>query len=150
MGRSVAVPDNTHKTIYIDWHDQYNVDGHGHLAWDDFKRDITRAVKHDLSDSFTEPYDPLWIEDEVQAILENGHAYVTVSEYCGMACIALVEKPKTVTNGWGVSREEYSPLANHYCCQIDERFEQIIDECMGQTYRGGPYASNGTRMYHPA
>lgn len=73
-----------------------------------------------------------WIGSEDNAILENQHCHIGVSEYCGLASIWLLPRDD---NG--------SPdLASFWCSQIEEKFKRLFGE-----YAKVATFSNGEAYY---
>lgn len=75
-----------------------------------------------------------WVGREDHAILENEHAYLGVSEYCGLTAVWLVPK----RNSWG----ETSPLSLHWLEQIRDPFVSTF----GTLVRVGSF-SNGEAIF---
>ena len=86
MGRSVVVLNNAEAVAYVH---QISEDNEAYDDWNDFV-DTIRDILRTQYISFNEA--DRWIEQECRVILENDHAKVTVSEYGGIAAIALVPK----------------------------------------------------------
>jgi len=111
MSRSVSRPNNTLILCYQhhDWDSEY---------WDDFIEDM----RIDLQEMFPklEPCDK-WLGREDHAIMENGGAYVGVSEYCGLVAIWVV--PKTDRN-----TGEENALAYGWASSIHKRFTEFFGE----------------------
>ena len=70
-----------------------------------------------------------WLGREDHAILENRHAYIGISEYCGLVSVWLV--PKDENN-----------LSNNFCEQIKEKFLKNF----GTLRRVGTF-SNGESVF---
>lgn len=89
-----------------------------------------------------------WLDREGHAILENGHAYIGVSEYCGMVCLWCV--PKGNANiGWGREHEQ-AGLHVSWCCQVEDEVGKLLakqypDEVMVSM----GHASNGEQFFRP-
>lgn len=121
-----------------------------HLAewyWGDFEEWVRQALVNDFSPKLDSPYDTTWIEDEVQLILSHRLARVTLSEYCGLACVSLVPVEPTFEGSWGAERNHVYPLSEHWCCDKSGSFQEAL-QARFEIYAGGSYASNGSRMYH--
>jgi len=56
-----------------------------------------------------------WLGEEDHAILENGMAYIGISEYCGLVCLWGVPK-----GGWGDA---------NWCEQIIPSIEKMLRKC---------------------
>ena len=67
---------------------------------------------------------------EDHAILENGHCYIGVSEYCGLVSI------------WLVPKDEYPDLSQKWCDQIGNKFYNLFSE-----YKHVATFSNGEAIY---
>lgn len=82
-----------------------------------------------------------WLEDEVHAILENDFAYITVSEYCGLASLCVVQRYEYDQSGyrWLQGKEN---LAKGWCGRIASRFEKMFGE-----YRKIGTFSNGEGVF---
>ncbi len=84
MGRGVMTHSNAVETVYID---RGSDDEQDQWAWDEFVDDVRQLIQGRYP-SFQAC--DRWEEQECRAILENGLAYVTLSEYCGCVAICLV------------------------------------------------------------
>ena len=127
MARSVSVPSGAAWVVYLrperdgetsgDWGTS-NIDSAG--GWDDFILDV-RNVFHGACGG-RNPFPSLqesghWVGREDRAILENEHAYIGVSEYCGLVSLWCVPKE----SGYG----ELIDLAAHWCVQIEKRVRAL-------------------------
>lgn len=80
---------------------------------------------------------------EDHAILENRHAAVSVSEYCGLVAVCLVPEPR--------SEYESSPMiAHHWCKQIEARFRKIVADTFGLELVHVGTFSNGEAVFRKA
>lgn len=104
-----------------------------HIPDVQFDDDATRMNWDDdimnLSDKLRDAFPSLtkcdrWLgrgNSEDHAILENRHAAVSVSEYCGVVAVCLVPEPR--------SEYESSPMiAHHWCAQVEAKFRKIVAE----------------------
>jgi len=90
MGRSVSVPSGAIATVYIDHQvGEDGWEGFDGLDWEDFTEDVRNVVTERYA-SFEEC--DRWLDCEDRAILENGHAYIVLCEYCGLASVSLVPR----------------------------------------------------------
>lgn len=81
---------------------------------------------------------------EDHAILENQHAYIGISEYCGTVCLWCVPKQ------WDGYRPDNQAIHDHWCNQIEDKVGKILakaypDEVM--VAMGS--ASNGEQFFRP-
>lgn len=146
MGRSVSTPSNCEAVAYRDISEfgaifeelengdfDYDniVDYDSELGRDDFEffidgiREEAKANWASFEDCET------WVGNEDRAILENGHAYIGVSEYCGLASIWLVPK-----------EGEFEELSAAWCATIAAKFERKF----GEFVKVGTF-SNGESVY---
>lgn len=123
MGRSVSRPNNAIHTAFQDWTDAED-------SWDfDFRiEDIVYEVRR-IWESMT-PTDE-WLGREDRAIAENDHAYIGISEYCGLACVWMVPK-----------ESEYQGLTDAWCARAGDKFYQAFSEL-----RSIGRASNGEEFF---
>lgn len=126
MGRSVAIPTDAIEVCYMDvssceepW------------EWDDFKEYLQNEI-NDIWPSMESNTDDKWLDSEIKVLAENGLAFVTISEYGGLACIALVPRYD----------EDHDGLSDHWCNQIAEKFQKEF----GEYIRTGTM-SNGCSVY---
>lgn len=129
MGRSVSNPSNASQVAFASFDgDKYE--------WDDCMDDL-RAVAVGRMPSLSRCDE--WIGREDHAILENDHAYIGVSEYCGLVAVWVAPKEQRYSDP--------SPLALHWCDQIKL---QPLAECFGVTLRKQGTFSNGEAFFQPA
>ena len=138
MGRSVSTPSNAYLIAYCDWFDGEDTDEDtGETIfrepeswdWDDYVEGITDYAK-ELWPSLTSCGDRKWLGREDRALLENGHVYFGVSEYCGLAAV------------WMVPKEDHEHLAIRWCDQISANFSKAF-----ATHRRLGGMSDGTSVY---
>lgn len=66
-----------------------------------------------------------WLDREDHAILSNRHAYVGISEYCGLVAVWIVPT--------GASKYDDPPAtAQHWAAQVERRFRKIVAETYGE------------------
>jgi hypothetical protein len=130
VGRSVSIPSGAVAVFYTeaDWADEFEYQG-----FIDDLRGILPAAYPSLDGADG------WLDREDHIILENGHARVTVSEYCGLVAVALV--PKTCTD-----RPE---IAKAWCRQVADGFKQALNRAYPGLNRVG-VMSNGEAVYRRA
>ena len=61
---------------------------------------------------------------EDHAILENRHAAVSVSEYCGLVAVCLVPEARN-------SYDDPSATAHHWCAQVEAKFRKVVADTFG-------------------
>lgn len=146
MGRSVSYPSDSVVVCYRDvssFGAVYAEDENGDFDYDDivdidefearddfefFVEDIRESVKSEWPSFYEEDG---WIDREDRILLANGHAYVGVSEYCGLASI------------WLVPREsEHEELSAAWCASIENKFKKLF----GELVKVGSF-SNGESVY---
>lgn len=131
MGRSVSTPHNATAVAYLNFEPEYPDDCQH--DWDD----LVEWIKDTAADRWPSLEDcDQWIGREDHAILENGHAYIGVSEYCGLVAVWLVPKED---NGYS---HDHSALADRWCSQIASRFRELFG-----TLRSIGTASNGEQFF---
>ena len=142
MSRSVSYPSGCESVCYCDVTDFGYRDGSdeydeflGQDEWDFFVEDIVETASSNWK-SFVICDE--WLDREDRAILENSHAYIGVSEYCGLASVWL--KPKDEGSDWHLN--DTSGLAKNWCNQIAPKFEKLF----GELKKVGTF-SNGEAVY---
>lgn len=144
MGRSVEVPNDAVATFFHHWElDAEDYDIAGELFEDHLiepVRDVLRATFPSF-EAADESYHPHRGYRETRVILENGHAMVTVSEYCGLVAVALVplEDPYP-----GPGENE---LHAAWAARVAERFENVLAKAFGGRLRCLGRASNGEAFF---
>lgn len=81
-----------------------------------------------------------WIGREDHAVLENDHAYIGVSEYCGLVAVWIVAKEDQYGN-------LPSGIATHWCTQVNLK---PLADCFGQRLVSQGRFSNGAQFFQPA
>ncbi|MFT3671280.1 hypothetical protein [Aestuariivirga sp.] len=132
MGRSVSKPIGCIATAYRTFESEGD-------EWED--RENFRDLKEWIAETCKSKWPSLrdcdeWIGREDHAILENDHAYVGLSEYCGMACIWLTAK------GMHNGNDRTTALQFNWCRTIAPKFEETFGE-----YRKVTTMSNGAAIY---
>jgi len=132
MGRSVSYASGAVAVAYVD------VSEYEAYDWEFFIEDVQERVKS-LWKSFDNCDE--WLGQEDCAIVSNSHAYIGVSEYCGLASIWLVPR-EDVHDVYG----NYAPqLADNFCAQIRAKFLRNF----GELERLGTM-SNGVGVFRKA
>ncbi len=137
MGRSVSTPSGATCVAYSDWFQPELEPGEDYRPPDQDDWDI---VTEDLTEYAPTLWPSLqkcdhWLGREDHALLENDHAFVGVSEYCGLAAFWIVPKCDDWTG-------EPSGLAAHWCDQISDKFRETFG-----TLRKIATASNGEAFF---
>lgn len=131
MGRSVSFANDSEQVEYATFYADFE------FEFDDCLcnlRDVAQRRYKSLSRCDE------WLGREDHAVLENDHAYIGVSEYCGLVSIWVVPK--------GADRySDPSGLAIHWCNQIDLR---PLANCFGQRLISRGMFSNGEQIFAPA
>ena len=122
MGRSVATHHEAAATVYLglDTEETHEFEWQDELDW-------IYGTIHGHFKSFNRT--GRWEGRELFAICENDHAFVTVSEYCGLVAVCLVPRG--------------GPLADAWCRLVTSAFEKLFPgrlNCIGR-------ASNGEAFY---
>lgn len=128
MGRSVSHASNSEQVAYASF------DG-DECDWDYAIENLCGVAQH--------RYKSLrrcdkWLDREDHALLENNHAYIGVSEYCGLVSIWVVPKGAD-------SYSDPSGLAINWCNQINL---QPLAECFGTALRQVGRFSNGEAIFN--
>lgn len=124
MGRSVSYPSNA-VVAYNTWEADEDAD----FQWDVIDDLVNYAPT--LWPSLT-PCDR-WLGREDHAVLENEHAYVGVSEYCGLVAY------------WIVAKDTDNGLAERWVAQVAPKFVKTF----GRLRRLGTF-SNGEAIFEAA
>lgn len=126
MSRSVSIPSGAVKVVFAD------------ATWMDEEFDFTSSLEW-MQEVGMDRYPSLekcsrWLGREDRAVLENQHAYITVSEYCGLVAVAVVPKGE-------------SKKANEWASKV--RLERMA-ESFGDRLTFIARASNGEAFYQRA
>lgn len=136
MARSVSFADGSAWVLYT--HLDYDEDDDGYppeLAWDDFTVELLGRFKHAFP-SLVECNK--WIGREDRALLENGHAFIGVSEYCGLVSVWCVPKEDLYGND--------SALAQRWAESIEAKAAKILAEFSDPLVKVATL-SNGEALY---
>ena len=130
MGRSVMTASNAVASVFFqsEWAEEYE--------WQD-EIDNVRSVIQERFPTFENcDYwpDRGFYGGEVHAILENGHSYVTISDYCGTVAICLV--PRINENN----------LAEPWCRRIANNWCELLNKAFNGMAKVGTM-SNGVSVY---
>ena len=139
MGRSVSVPSNAEQVAYATFECEDAEDAQ--WMFDDCIENLQHEAKSKYP-SLT-PCDE-WLGREDHAILENGHAYITVSEYCGLVAIAVVPKEHSE---WYTDTARLNNLTRHWCSKVDLA---PLAECFGTRLISQGFFSNGEQVLRAA
>lgn len=108
------------------------------MRWDDF----IGALRHEMKTGFPSLHEcDHWLGNEDHSILENGHAYIGVSEYCGLVSVWCVPKE----NEYGGD----SPLASRWASSIERKASKALDR-VARRYVKLASMSNGEGVYQRA
>ncbi len=137
MGRSVSVPSGAEATAYLNYEAGEDAD---EMDWADFRDCIAGVLSEKYPSLVGCKY---WLDREERVFLENRHAQVAISEYCGCVSVSLVPK----------RNDDHYPeyrIALAWCQQVAKGFEAIIakkfpDSAMQSIGR----ASNGEQFFRP-
>ena len=111
MSRSVSYASGSVAVAYQTLQDQSEDDDFGAEIFDDVIEDIQEYAPT-LWPSFEKT--DKWLDREDHAILSNRHAYIGISEYCGLVSV------------WLVPRDEENNLANQWCASITKKFHKAF------------------------
>jgi hypothetical protein len=129
MARSVATPSGTHTVVYLAPDLDPDDDSY-------FLEDIVTLLSEAFP-SLGPTRKAYWLDRECRVYMDNLHARVTISSYCGLYAIALVPV-------------DDSPLALHWCEQVAPRFRTTIHEAYPDAaLRRLGSASNGEAFFEP-
>jgi hypothetical protein len=112
MGRSVNYVLDAEAVVYL----HHNIIES--WEWDSF----IECLREVLQESFPslEP-DDTWIGRELRSVLENCHARIVVSDYCGVASVSLAENDRYDEYDW-------RSLSGAWCGQVAAKFRRILHE----------------------
>lgn len=111
MARSVSYPSDTHTVCFRDGTD----DSFSEFDWDYFV-DWVRATCQVYWPSMCEV--DQWAGREDRILVQNNHAQIGVSEYCGLVAVWLRPRPDN----------DNQQLATNWCDQIQKKFQKHFDE----------------------
>lgn len=157
MARSVSTPTNAYATAYLNRPHIAAGDSEpddsffAEEGWEDFLLDLRQVLDGSAGAPGGKGFPSLsecdeWLDREDHAIMENRHAYVTVSEYCGLVAVCLVPKEESAF-GYDSSR---LALAEAWTRNNSDRFEKLLhgafpDSALISQGR----ASNGEQFFAP-
>lgn len=131
MGRGVATAEGALTTVYIELQGDRDIDGWRELL--DFIRSAIKCRYRSFWDT------ERWIGREVMTILENRHAEVTISEYCGIMAVCL----RVYDNA------EYPELAKTWIASIEKGFRTGLQQAFeGSILVKQGTMSNGVSVFH--
>lgn len=131
MGRSIATPTDAIELCYVDVSEIAYDECTGCEDWDYYMDDLQEQIGI-LWPSMDPETNDKWLDNEIKVLTKNSLAFVTISEYCGLACIALVPR----------FDEGQDNISIHWCNQIAEKFQKAF----GQFIKTGTM-SNGCSVY---
>lgn len=120
MARSVAIPRDAQAVAYAD------VTGND-WDWDDLLSEVRNYAQSRYPSL---EYCRRWLDRECQAVLENAHALLVVSEYNGLVALSIVPKNEG--------------LAPHWCNQVD--LDDLVT-CFGPRLISKGRFSNGEQVF---
>jgi len=144
MGRSVSTPCNARAVVFAEILD-YGYDPETE-EYDDFIsqiewEDMIINLREHLELAFKSLYPcDAWLGNEDHAIMENGLAYVGVSEYCGCLSVWIVPKDD----------DDIANLAGHWCARAQKTLESIVQNVVGNRLRLIGRFSNGEAVFERA
>lgn len=102
MARSVSTHRHAVETVYLTLQDDLDPD----FGWQDFVEDLKQVLNGSAGAPGGKGFPSLrecdrWAGREDHVILENGHAEISVSEYCGLVAVCLA--PLDPDNGLQVA-----------------------------------------------
>ena len=120
MSRSVSIPSGAYTIAYAD------------VSENDWEWDELLDQVRDYAQSRYPSLEACrrWLDQESQAILENGHAILAVSEYNGLVCLAIIPKNES--------------LAPHWCKRVD--LKDLV-QCFGPALISKGRFSNGEQVF---
>lgn len=120
MGRTVARHSRAVYTAFVD-----TMEFEGHWEYEHlFLENVISSLQSRFPSFHDERDCDKWPEREVRRIAGNGHAIVTVSEYCGLSSLCLVPRDHHDSFGWRDERRR--ALAESWCWSITESFRDCI------------------------
>jgi hypothetical protein len=152
MARSVSTPTGAVATVYLNR--PHIAAGEGEPddsyfaeeGWEDFLLDLRQVLDGSAGAPGGKGFPSLsecdrWLDREDHAILENCHAVVTVSEYCGLVAVCLVPKDANAYS-------DPSPLALEWCARVEDSFEKLLHGAYKDSaLRSQGRASNGEQFF---
>jgi hypothetical protein len=135
MSRTVATARNSVSIVYFpvtysEHSEEENEQNYVLFEFDELIEDVRNMVGEKYP-SFQKC--DKWLDREVHAILENDHAYITISEYCGLVSLCLVPK-------------EESALSEPWCYKVAGSWSAWLNKKFGGLVKTGT-ASNGEAFF---
>jgi hypothetical protein len=118
MARSVSTPTNAYEKVYLA--NPYNVEDEC-FGFQDFIEDLQQVLDGSAGAPGGKGFPSLepcdrWLDREDHIVLENSHAVVTVSEYCGLVAVCLVPKEES-DFGYCYSRQALAEAWTRKACK---------------------------------
>jgi hypothetical protein len=118
MARSVSTPTNASEKVYLAH--PYNAEDE-EFGFQDFIEDLRQVLDGSAGAPGGKGFPSLeprdhWLDREDHAVLENSHAVVTVSEYCGLVAVCLVPKEES-DFGYDQSRKALADAWTERACK---------------------------------
>lgn len=139
MARSVSFASGSEWVLYT--YVEADEDDHDGIAWDDFIGNLRAAFMRAFP-SLSEC--DRWLDREDHAILENCHAYIGVSEYCGLVSVWCVPKER----GWWQDAS-VSALREQWAASIERKATRVLESVAPRLDRVATF-SNGEAIYRRA
>jgi hypothetical protein len=145
MSRSVSTPRNATSVVYL-----HNPQGDQDCGndWEDFLLDLRQVLSGIAGAPGGKGFPSLeecdiWLGREDHAVMENRHAYVTVSEYNGVVAVCLVPKNH-------IYSDEPIPLAANWCAKVAKHFVSLATKAYEScALISNGRASNGEQFFSP-
>jgi hypothetical protein len=133
MGRSISKPNNSASVVYLE----------ANLQEFDYEF-LLEDIKAEVAEVFPSFENcEKWIGNENRAVLENRHAFITVSEYCGVVAIALVPK-----NEEQEGNASLQALTSNWIKKVSWKFEDSLTRAFGESViKPVGVFSNGETVY---
>lgn len=149
MGRSVETPTDATTIFFHHW----DIEPEDYDIAEELFADLIDTIRETIKqpfpsfDAVNTGYRSAWGTHyrETSVILENGHAFVTIAEYCGLVAVSLVPKPTDYD--WFHTTDPESYLHEHWCNQIADKFMDSLSRCFGGRLRHVATFSNGEAVF---
>ena len=134
MSRSVMTASDAVAIVYLHYDDD------GGDEWDDLVDTLRYAIREQYTsfiDANRAYREHGFYANELRLILENDHAYVTISNYYGLVAVCLVpidDDPDT------------AGLAEHWCQQVASNWSSLLNKAFNGLRKIGT-ASNGEAFF---
>lgn len=129
MGRSVSVARGSLVVMYA--HVDFSEDDDYSWLWEDIKGNLTYELRGKYS---TLHLCDKWLGREDHAILENKHAYIGISEYCGIVSIWVTPKNESATS-------------RNWCLSTEKNLGKIVSEVFSVRLKKVGTFSNGEAVF---